>query len=195
MHRLVLIALFISGFASFATAQDTQPKVSFFAGYSYNRLPESFDQGGTNLNGFDTQVTGHINKYFGIKGDFSGHFGTQDLAPSICITGPCLSLRSRTQLYNVLAGPELRAPNKSSVTPFAHALAGVAHLRSRLTSSAGFPPSTGSSTNFALGLGGGLDVRINDHLDFRVIQVDYNPIFDDNSHVNAVRVSVGLVFK
>ena len=53
--------------------------------------------------------------------------------------------------------------------------------------------------------GGGLDVRVSDHIALRVFQIDYNPVFVRSRAVNGIdingqrldniRFSVGIVFK
>ncbi len=200
MRKLIFTALIFAACALPAWAQGSNinqdgeeySKASFFAGYSFNR-PDVACGDSPNLNGFDAQATGYINKYFGIKGDVSGHYGSETFQ-TFCVQAPCPNVKARTQFYNFLAGPEVRARNRSRVTPFAHGLAGAAYLR-RNVSFGSLPDSTNDSVRFALALGGGLDVRVNDHLDVRVIQVDYNPVFFDGSVAHGARVSVGLVFK
>ena len=56
-----------------------------------------------------------------------------------------------------------------------------------------------------MNLGGGIDVRLNERIDIRVIQVDFNPIFLKSRTVegitfpgrtaHGVRFSIGLVIK
>ena len=196
MRKLFMLALLLACCAPAAWAQNSDefPKVSFFGGYSYNRL-DATDSDSPSLNGFDAQVTGHLNKYFGIKGDFSGHYDADEFQV-FCVTTPCPNFKTRTQLYNILGGPEVRARNSSRVTPFAHALFGAAHLRNSISGGPIFGNSTNSDTRFAAAFGGGLDVRANDRFDIRVVQVDYNPIFfEGGNHTNGVRVSVGVVIK
>ena len=45
------------------------------------------------------------------------------------------------------------------------------------SATAPFQNFTDSTTDFALGIGGGLDYRINRRVSYRIIQGDYNPIF------------------
>ncbi len=196
MRKLFMLALLTLSLAPAAWAQGSDeefPKATFFVGYSYNR-PAVNDDDAPNLHGFDTQVTAHLNRYFGLKGDISGHFGRDD--DTFCVGSSCTNFRSRTQLYNFLGGPEVRGRNSTSVTPFAHALAGEAHIRSSFSTNAGGGFSgSNSDTRFALALGGGIDVRANDRIDIRAVQVDYNPIFLDGGVSHGLRVSVGVVFK
>src|SRR5688572_25377026 len=48
------------------------PKVEVFGGYSW---------AGGNFHGFDTSVTGNINRWFGLTADFSGHYGSEREGP------------------------------------------------------------------------------------------------------------------
>jgi hypothetical protein len=52
-----------------------------------------------------------------------------------------------------------------------------------------------SETGFAGAFGGGLDIKLSNRVDFRAIQVDYNPIKFDSGTQNNVRFGVGFVFK
>ncbi|HJR09245.1 MAG TPA: outer membrane beta-barrel protein [Pyrinomonadaceae bacterium] len=197
MRRLFLAALLLACCAPAAWAQSTDeyPKVTFFAGYSFDK-PDVNNSGAPNLHGFDTQVTGHLNKYFGVKGDFSAHFGSEGENTNIvCVQAPCPTFKVKNRLYQFLGGPEVRARNSSKVTPFAHVLVGAAHLRNSISGT--FIPNgiTATITRFALAAGGGVDVRANDRIDIRIVQVEYNPIFFQGSTSNGVRISTGIVFK
>ena len=193
--------------ATFATAQnnsDDYKKVEVFAGYTMDHdqrepnerftsvlgftpaqlqaffgRPFNTNSGRTRMNGFNVSVTGYVTKNFGITGDFSAAFknefqpvGTQ-------------GSDTRRRKYNFLAGPQYKFRNASRVQPFARALFGAARLSTRLR-----PDNTGISaagltvqqiddeyTAFAMALGGGLDVKLNDKVSLRLIQIDYNPVF------------------
>ena len=56
-------------------------------------------------------------------------------------------------------------------------MAGIANTRARLEFLTLNVTEKISSTDFALAIGGGLDVRVSERVDLRVFQVDYNPIF------------------
>src|SRR5262249_17693777 len=70
----------------------------------------------------------------------------------------------------------------SKVEPFARAMAGVGHARFEIghtnTSSATTLSIADATTNFALGVGGGLDMRMGEGpYRLRLIQVDYLSVF------------------
>jgi opacity protein-like surface antigen len=216
MRKLLFLSTLIALCASLGYAQD-RPRPEFFVGYSFESMDsgiKSIDFAGTaipgtsleqryKLNGFNVSGTGYLRKWFGITGDFSAgferridNFGT-------------LQTRAEFSVYNITAGPQVKFFSNRRATPFVHALFGVARrsLKETVDVAAASPITFAedSTTSFAMNLGGGIDVRLNDRIDIRVIQVDYNPIFLKSRIVEDVnfpgrtaqglRFSIGLVFK
>jgi hypothetical protein len=194
-----------------AAAQSDYKKFEFFGGYSHNRVDTGVGDEEPALadiineregfNGFEVSATGNLSRYFGIKGDFSGHFKSQS-SPIVGIPGATADIDSR--LFNFLGGVQLKDNStEGTFKPFAHALAGVAHARNSVEFNgvACAPavvlglcsPATESETGFAAAFGGGLDIRANDRISIRAIQVDYNPtrLFDSTQH--NFRIGVGIV--
>jgi hypothetical protein len=138
-----------------------------------------------------------LTKNFGLTGDFSAHFNT-DKVPDF----PSGNIETHIRVFNFLGGPQYKFSNKSRVTPFVRALAGVANTHGKLVVPS-FGTETASSTDFALAIGGGFDVRISERVAARVFQVDYNPIFLSsgnelgfgNKRADNVRFSFGVVIK
>jgi opacity protein-like surface antigen len=194
------------------TTADNYPKVEVFAGYSalgdasngrisFGPTTSTDSKYGTET-GFETSVIGNFNKHFGIKGDFSAHFGNDSgstpvtSCPAICTT-VTQQFQFKTRVYNFLAGPEFKARNSSRFTPFAYALAGVAHTSATFTS----PGPTlnlflkNSNNSFAMALGGGLDIRASKRVSFRG-SMDYNPVFTRDSgsdRRDLMRISLGVL--
>lgn len=208
----VSLLFFLFCCASFAEAQQlngNKPRAEFFAGYSVlganyeAEIPNppqpvitAFD-GKQTLNGFNVSATGYLTKRFGLTGDFSAHFKTDKQADPL---GG--NIETNISVYNILGGPQYKFRNSSRVTPFVRALAGVAITRAKLKVPSLNASDTSNSTDFALALGGGVDVSVNKRVDLRVVQVDYNPIFLRNGNelgfdkrANNVRFSFGVVFK
>jgi opacity protein-like surface antigen len=204
MHKLFLSVLLVICCVSLVPAQSNKSsRAEFFAGYSVLRTKyeieqtDSFDpvivffDGKQTAKGFNVSGTGYLSKGFGITGDFSGHFKTN--RPG--------NIETKIRVFNVLGGPQYKFRNNSPVSPYVRALAGVAHTRARLAYLN--VTDTASSTDFALAIGGGLDVRISDRIDLRVFQADYNPIFlrrgnefgFGRTRADNVRFSFGVVFK
>ncbi len=186
MRRLLLLSAVLVYLPLPVLAQE-YPRAEAFGGYSYFRAnPEGF-----NLNGWNASVSGNISPWFGIVGDFSGHYGS----PSVFgFTVPIVNLSS----YTFMAGPKLMVHNGGAVTPFAHFLIGG----SRASTSA-FGVSL-SDQALAAAVGGGVDIRVSDWLAVRAFQADYvmtrfnsleDRIFGSNERQNNVRLSAGLVFR
>lgn len=216
--------LFALSLPSFA---QSDKRADFFIGYSNLQaegIPDPNDPGNifddnffgrrTGLHGVNASVTGYLNKYFGITGDFSYHrkedrqvFGTDD------------EDRIRTEVFYFMAGPKIKYRNPSRFEPFVHALFGGAHTKFKVNST--FPVAGGTvnqsfdtgATDFAMAVGGGIDVRLADNFSLRLIQVDYAPVFLKDRSVQAlgsagaivpftlesqrqdnIRISVGITF-
>jgi opacity protein-like surface antigen len=186
---------------------DEYKKNEFYGGYSNQQLEGG---GYRTANGFEGAYVRNIHRYFGIKADVSGAFRSDSFVFSGSdATNGNFSYRGEAtvQVYNFLGGVQVKNnASKARFKPFAHALAGVAvnrYKNSSLTCIQGTCPAfvsavpgfSATNTNFALAVGGGLDIKINDRIDFRAIQVDYNPIIRGSSVQNNIRLGIGIVFK
>jgi opacity protein-like surface antigen len=190
---------------------DEYPKYEFFAGYSAlgeNEKPILFNNivvphGYASTAGLEASVIRNFNRYVGLKADFSAHFNDEDgpgtvIACTPVCTTATQTVQFRSRVYNFLAGPELKARNHTRFTPFVYALGGLGHTHTRFET----PGPTLSlllkkSTNdFAMALGGGLDLRATKRVSLRG-SMDYNPIFIGDSSGgtrNLVRLSLGILF-
>jgi opacity protein-like surface antigen len=209
MKRFALLifcaGMFLAGASSTFAQNDKKPE--FFGGYSFENVDSgisSTDLGTTttldnrfNANGINLAVTGYLTHRLGITGDFSGHWKSR---ADVIGTN---TAQSKFALYNITGGPQFRFTSTSRVTPFVHALAGIA--RRNLTETVVGTPFTDDKTSFALNLGGGVDYRLNKRLAWRLFQLDYNPIFLQQRTVNSINVpsqtlngfrfSTGIVIK
>jgi len=177
MRKLLLTAGALLLLASATTAQDKRFEV--FTGYSFSRV-DTASPGRSNLHGWNAAVEANVNRFFGLVGDFSGHYGERTVIPGI---------QRNINTHAALFGPRVRLPGR--VRPFAHALFGVAR------GSAGVFGSTNSDTAFGMAAGGGIDADLTDDggVSWRIVQADYlmNRFFDRNN--NNFRLSTGLVFR
>ncbi|MDP9268974.1 MAG: porin family protein [Acidobacteriota bacterium] len=171
---LAIIAVFALSFL--AMAQDT-PKFEVFGGYQYLRFNPGGGIDGINANGWEAALSGNVNRWFGLKADFSGAY-----------QGDLLGSGVSGSMHTYTFGPEL-SHRMAKGRLFAHALFGGAHLS-----------GGGVSDNaFAMRIGGGGDYNINDKLAWRVVQFDYLPTHfdfgtgDDWQHHFAL--STGVVFR
>src|SRR5512146_3252119 len=107
MYRVLLGTFFLLAVPFAAMAQPEYPAAEVFGGYSYFREnPEEF-----NLNGWNASVTGNVTDWFGIEGDFSGHYGRMLDEFGFAIPGVHINN------YTVMVGPKL-AYRAGSITPF-----------------------------------------------------------------------------
>ena len=206
----------ISGLAAFAQSTDEYKKGEFFVGYSNgqvdtginredtNEFEEFFDERET-FNGFNASGVYNVSRYVGIKGDVSGTYNSKDFAVTVPngTTTSTVSFNTRSSLYNFLGGVQVKDnATEGRFKPFAHALVGAGHGRVEIkdlvcptgADCTGLE-GTESETGLAGAFGGGLDIKINNRVDFRAIQVDYNPIRFNDATQHNVRFGIGFVFK
>ena len=196
-----------------STKPDEYPKVEVFVGYSalgeangpgISFAPNSSVPANYNANaGFETSIIGNFRKWVGLKGDFSAHFNNESAQGLLTFCAPACTTATqdfqlKTRIYNFLAGPEFKARNSTRFTPFAHVLAGVAHTSANFTTPGpAFNLDLKTSDNgFAMGLGGGLDIRASKRVSFRGM-LDYNPVFVNDStggRRDFLRLSLGVLF-
>lgn len=169
-----LSLLVISVFALSVQAQTPQAEV--FGGYSYFRLNPGGGASGENIPaGWHASVAGNINEWFGIAGDFSGHY--KDI------------MGVDTNSHTFLFGPRFTVRDTGSFQPFAHVQFGGA----RLSASAG--GISVSDTSFAMNFGGGVDVKIGDRLAWRAGQIDYLMTRFGGDSQHNFRFSTGIVLR
>ncbi len=167
--RKVGLPLFLTALLAVpAMGQNEYPKAEVFGGFSY----ASVDIVGLRENaiGWQAAVGGNFHKNVGIVADFGGQYKS--------IEGV------RVSAYEFMAGPQFNSRTEKA-NVFFHGLFGGATLRGE-----------GASENgFALGVGGGVDVKISDRVAFRVFQVDYLPTHILQAWEHNFRLGVGIVFK
>lgn len=163
MKKLILLGLGLVVFASPSRAQSFDASV----GYSYFRLGGS---NGLNQNGISGSLAYNPNRWLGVVGDVGAYHASPGGASF--------------NTYTFLFGPRLTLRNPSKINPFAQVLVGGA----RFSSGGG----SGSVTDLAYSVGGGVDIGLLPHLALRP-QLDYVGIRDSGSTVNCTRISVGFV--
>lgn len=156
-----------------AAAQESTPKAELSPGYSY---------AGESSHGFDLSLAVNVNRWLGVVADVGGQYTNIEDEVS----------RESIRTHSFLFGPRVSVRRKR-VTAFAHALFGTSHINSDATELG--QVFLFSDNSFAMALGGGLDININDRFAVRAIQVDYlrTRFFDETQ--NKGRVTVGVVFR
>lgn len=202
---LLLLVALICAPAVFAQNNDYS-RYEFYVGYAYERAENNaatFDKNGNarlngnrvlfedrreSYNGFNAEFNQNITRHVGIVTSLSGTYnnnGYFDLR-----SGQVLG--ARAQRYDLMIGPRYNW-RPEGVTPFVHAMAGVTHMRVNFDD-----PLTNrkkADTAFAMAFGGGLDVHAGEHLDIRVIQVDYLPTFFNSTRQDNIRAGAGIKIK
>lgn len=189
MRKMMMLAAMLLVAAIPAHAQDTYPAAEIFGGYSYlsvdtgagldGDLSDFFDNR-EGFHGVGFSVAGNLSRNFGIVGDFSYNRKKIDLGVGDI----------KLNEFIFLFGPRVYARG-GSVTGFAHALVGG--VRSKTTSD-DFG-NFGSSTNFAMGFGGGVDVNVTDSIGIRVFQLDYIPVRAEGEWFHNLRAQAGITFR
>ncbi len=172
--------------ASFTSSSGTQTFTNLCSSATGDMIGPNFQKffcTRRSFNGFDGSITYNVSKYLGLKGDLTGHFKTQNFVDKFTPPGVTQTISNQEHLYNFLAGVQIKNNSKTGrVKPFAHALAGVARYTNRQQQTLDLFPQFNftiedRTTNFAMKLGGGLDIRAGKRIDIRVFEFDYNPVF------------------
>jgi hypothetical protein len=203
--------------APFAVGQETNarsyPRVEAFAGFAAVETNDhsfqfadigpvghlDFDEKGR---GFEAAMIGNVSRYLGIMGGFSAHFSSNEFAV------PFTSFSSTTtqagtinpRLFTFLVGPEIKARNHTRLTPFVHALFGVAHSTATFQTTGPVInfSRTDAETGFAMAFGGGGDIRITRRFSIRGMITYQQAFLGSNDlpsqRVNALGWSSGVLF-
>ncbi|MGB8759858.1 MAG: hypothetical protein WCD01_03125, partial [Candidatus Sulfotelmatobacter sp.] len=173
---------------SLVYAQDSTPKVQVFGGYSlaYENsgglslltvdmvVPHSMGSFGVNYNfkGWNAEAQYNANRWVGVAADFSGRYGMPITSSTSGVSG-----LPNSTAYSVLVGPVVSYRTKSRLTPFVHALVGWDRTSLGASTLTGVSPSVSyaaiTSNDFALALGGGVDVKVFRRFSVRLGQLDY----------------------
>ena len=218
MFKRIFTALsiaIISVVAASAQAVDDYKKGEFFVGYSNGQVDTGLDSGSSvrdffrdraNFNGFNVSGVYNVTRYVGIKGDVSGTYNTTRFDETFVDPGTGTTFTAgfdaKSSLYNIVGGVQVKDNVKEGTfKPFAHAMVGLARGRTEIKNVTCTPVALcpvvadGFSDSGLSGVfGGGLDFRLNNKIQIRAIQVDYNPIRADGETSHNLRIGAGIVF-
>jgi opacity protein-like surface antigen len=156
-------------------AQQETPRAEVSGAYSYARVDSP--DGVFNAHGASGSVAVNVSRWFGVAGDL-GVYKLSDQPPGEGVT-----------LVSFLFGPRISFRGDEHVTPFIQLLMGGAHLSQ----------TDSSQTGFAMAAGGGLDVKVTQHLAIRLVQAEYVMTrlrFESvNQTQHNARISGGIVFR
>jgi len=188
MKRPLLLAVVLLIFATTALAQDDYKRWEFFGGYSVLKFDNLGDDTGNavvndvlgeknTLRGFNLAVNYNFNRYWGVKGDYSLHLREDNFSR------PLGDGTVDSTVHNFLGGIQVKDNRQDGPTfkPFGHALFGIANQETdvdspNLPAVFGISDFSINETSFAMAFGGGIDIRVNDRIDVRVVQADWNII-------------------
>lgn len=202
--------------SAFSFAQTEINRNEFYVGYSNNQAEinsgdrnnvgiENFFDGRASFNGFEVAGTHNFSRFVGAKIDFSAHFKEFNSSTNrFGSTAGSPNFRVKSEIYNTMVGAQIKDNSKegSRLKPFGQVMVGLVYGKNRTPefNNTSFPNSTFprflNKGDYGVGgiAGGGLDIRLGERVDFRAIQVDYNPtrLFGETQH--NVRFGAGFVF-
>lgn len=190
MNKLFLSLCFLALTSSVGLSQNSGDynKNEFYVGYSNQQIDNGTDN---TFNGFEGAFVRNFSRYVGVKADFSAAYKNDTFTTSSPIR------ESKQSVYNFLGGIQIK-DNASTkrLQPFAHLLVGVGNNRVKTNCpTCTIPNFKTSDSGIAGAIGGGLDIKLSDKVNFRAIQIDYNPMKVNNRTYNNVRFGIGIVFK
>src|SRR6185436_378961 len=216
MKRLMTIAGLLLICTTATLAQNTDyKKWEFFGGYSalhFDNLGGDTNSAAVNvvlgekltLRGFALAITRNFHKYVGAKFDYSLHLREDNFTRTLA------SGTVDTTVQNFLGGIQVKNNMEDGprFKPFGHALFGVANQKvdvdsPQLPALFGVNDFHVNETSFSMAFGGGIDIKLNNRLDVRAAQVDWNIIKRGDQQTGFIvipgtrqdnlRLSVGIV--
>jgi hypothetical protein len=165
---LVLAVLICTSAPAFGQGR---PEFELAGGYSHLQFKD------LHFNGWNASIAQYVSNSVAFKLEGAGHYNTAQ----------ALDDWYHTFLY----GPQFRFNKGGGLTPFTHAMAGVAveHVKRR-----GATASV-RDTHFAMNVGGGIDIRIRGGVAFRPIQIDWTYSRVNRDTLNGARLSAGFVYR
>ncbi len=174
MSKIVLVVV-VLGLLLLPAAAQEYPKAEVFGGYQFTRI--SVEGASANFNGWNASVTGNVNKWLGLTGDFSGSYKS--------VTG------ASGHIYSYAFGPTISLSHEGTVNPFVHALFGGVTAGGTVE---GF--GSGNSNGLTIMAGGGVDAKLSPRLAFRVAQFDWVYYrIEGTSESKNIRLSTGIVLR
>ena len=172
--KLTLIGVVLL-FAFTAAAQNTTPQMEAFLGYTFTRMNSVTNVPAFSANGGSGQYVYDFNKWISAVADVGAVHN-----------GNIHNIHLDTTIANLLVGPRLPVRLWSRVTPYFQILFGEVWAATSTAVPAdlilpsgvviptgSFVRATRSESGFGMTVGGGLDIKITKHVNFRPIQLEY----------------------
>ncbi|HYL69094.1 MAG TPA: outer membrane beta-barrel protein [Candidatus Limnocylindria bacterium] len=171
-----LLALFallaVSSIPTLAQHRDGEtPVFEVNGGYTYQRWSvPPVAQGPTgptslNFNGFNVGASYNITRWLAAAADITGTYNNQGAG----------GFNAKTHIYSYLFGPRIYPLGHHKLTPYVHALFGVATYNINIPADLVnmLPPFQESNNDFSFAVGGGVDWSVGKHFAVRLGQFDY----------------------
>jgi outer membrane protein OmpA-like peptidoglycan-associated protein len=180
VHVVQIWALALVGFVAYA---QEAPKTELELDYSYARYnPSASYTQGHSFNGGGGQFKYNFGQHFGLAADLQGYNSNsvKYTVPSSLVPGGATGTVSGN-IFTYLFGPIIKARTPRA-QPFADVLFGAAHSSvyadlfkaiCQPTTTGCHAAGSGNGDAFAMSAGGGLDIPINQRVQFRVGEFDY----------------------
>lgn len=220
MFKRIFVALSITALSTVAalaqaTAVDDYKKGEFYIGYSNGQVDTGLDSGSSvqdffrdraNFHGVNVSGVYNVNRFVGVKGDVSATFNntrfSETFIDPVTTLPVTASFKTSNSLYNFVGGVQVKDNSREGrFKPFAHAMAGLGHVRTKVSDlqcsvvlNCPVLEDSFSDNGFTGVFGGGLDIKLNDSIQIRAIQVDYNPLWIGGQVDHNVRLGAGIVF-
>ena len=185
----ICLITFLSLVTTAAAAQDEYPKFEVPVGFSFvNVHPNQAALTSFNVFGGGGGFVYNFTPLFGVKADFMGY--TQGTGQKLVDNGQILGNVSGN-LFTYMFGPQIKK-HSGKFQPFAEGLFGAAHTNldaniCKLEDGCG--SGSGNNNGFAMEFGGGLDIPITEHIQFRPVEVDYLYTHFGSNHIAGASAS------
>lgn len=156
------------------------PKVELLGGYEF--LRDSSDSVNFPF-GWNAAVNYNLSPTLGVVADIGASYKSESFA----------GVSADLTVWGFMFGPKWASRTNERFTPYFQALAGFARASGSVGVS-GVSLGSGSTTEFAIQPGGGVDIHLNEGVAFR-LGGDYRRIFVDGGGSNEFRFVTGVVFR
>jgi opacity protein-like surface antigen len=188
IRTFILGAICVSGFSAYAQEAST-PLVETGFDYTFTRVNPGGSLTSYTANGGSGYVEYNLNHVVGLVADLGANtIGT--------VNGYALNNTTFTYLF----GPRFNW-RAGRFTPYVQTLVGGARFSNAYDPGSPSPGLGVSQNSFAAAIGGGVDVRLTDHIALKPIQVEYlmtqlpSQFANVNQVQNNLRYSAGVVFR
>jgi len=163
MKRLLTTGalIFILGVCSYAA---DEPRADLFLGYSFLRYNSAQTIPAFTANGGLGTFGWNFNRHIGLEAEFGGYHN-----------GNVNNHQFDTTVFSYMFGPRVSFHRARTVDPYVHALFGgqKAHTSICCVANTNGTRASTDQHNFAMAVGGGLDIKLSHAILLRPIQLDY----------------------